>query len=118
MVNFIKYSVIGLLNTIIHWVVFLIFYTLDFKQYLCNFFGFCFAVVFSYIINSEFNFNSIFSIKNFGLFFFLMGTLSFSIGWFAGNLDLFPFYTLLISSILSLFFGYFFSKYLVFKVSE
>ena len=118
MVQFIKYSIIGLLNTLVHSVVFLIFYNFYFKQYLCNFFGFCSAVVFSYSINSIYNFDSKISIKNFILFFCLMGSLNFSVGWLAAKLDLFPFYTLLISSILSLFFGYFLSKYLVFKVVE
>lgn len=118
MLVIVKYITIGLLNTFIHWFVFSTLYSMEIKQYLCNLVGFCCAIIFSYIVNSKYNFQSKQSIKNFSLFFCLMGALNFSIGWLADKLDLFPFYTLLISSILSLFFGYFLSKYLVFKVVE
>ena len=32
-----KYSLIGVLNTFIHWVVFFVLYQAEFKQYMCNF---------------------------------------------------------------------------------
>ena len=89
---------------------------MEFKQYFSNFTGFFCAVIFSYLINSKFNFRSKKSIKNFGLFFICMGSLNLGIGGLADKLDILPFYTLLTSSILSLFFGYILSKYLVFKV--
>lgn len=118
MMEIIKYGVIGLINTFIHWLVFGVFYLIDFKQYLCNFLGFFCAVIFSYITNAKFNFKSKQSIANFILFFCLMGSLNLGVGAIADKLDLFPIGTLLTSSILSLFLGFFLSKYLVFSVTK
>lgn len=113
---FIKYIFVGVLNTVVHWVVFYGLYILNVKQYLGNFIGFCCAVIFSYIINAKYNFQSKQSLRGFSLFFCLMGGLNLGVGGLADNLNLLPFYTLVISSGLSLFFGYILSRYFVFKV--
>lgn len=115
MIRLIKYGLIGLINTFIHWSIFGVLYFLGFKQYLCNFIGFFFAVIFSYMTNAKFNFKSEHSVKKFILFFCLMGYLNLGIGSIADKLELFPLLTLIISSMLSLFLGYFLSKYFVFK---
>lgn len=112
---FIKYIFIGFLNTALHWFVFYILYMRGLKQLFCNFFGFCCAVVFSYIINSKFNFNSKQSLSNFGLFFLFMSMLNLSLGKLADNLKLLPFFTLILTSSLSLVLGYLLSKNIVFK---
>ncbi|OEC89284.1 GtrA family protein [Acinetobacter sp. YK3] len=116
--NFTKYIIFGGVNTIVHWFIFFLLHTFYFKQYICNFIGFCCAVVSSYIINAKYNFKSKQSFKNFSLFFCLMGGVNLSIGRFADSLEFYPFYTLLVSSLLSLFIGYFFSKYFVFKENK
>lgn len=67
-------------------------------------------------MNTKYNFNSRQSIRNFGLFFCLMGGLNLGVGGLADNLNLLPFYTLVISSGLSLFIGYILSRYFLFKV--
>ncbi|KYQ84574.1 hypothetical protein AWW72_07955 [Acinetobacter sp. NRRL B-65365] len=118
MLGVIRYGLIGSVNTVIHWVVFFGLYFFDFKQYLSNFIGFFCAVIFSYIINARYNFHSKQSLKNFILFFCLMGGLNLSIGGCADSLDFYPIFTLLVSSLLSLFIGYFLSKYFVFKESS
>ncbi|MDU2406859.1 MAG: GtrA family protein [Acinetobacter junii] len=113
---FVKYVFIGLLNTVIHWIVFYWLYILNVKQYLGNFIGFCCAVIFSYIMNAKYNFQSKQSLKKFSLFFCLMSTLNLGMGGLADYLNLLPFFTLVVSSGLSFFVGYIVSKYFVFKV--
>lgn len=117
MMVFIKYGIVGIFNTCIHWLFFYIFYSIKIEQSLCNFLGYCFAVIFSYTTNAKYNFKLKINIKDFVLFFFLMGGLSLGIGSLADKLSIFPLYTLIISSILSLFLGYLLSRYLVFKVT-
>ncbi|MDM1335413.1 GtrA family protein [Acinetobacter pseudolwoffii] len=116
MLGIIRYGLIGGVNTIIHWFVFFILYFFEIKQFLCNLIGFCCAVIFSYSLNAQFNFKSKKTIKKFGLFFCIIGSLNLGIGGLADKLSITPFYTLLSSSILSFFIGYILSKYLVFKV--
>lgn len=118
MVVFFKYLSIGFCNTLIHWSVFFLLFEFNFRQYFCNFIGFFFAVVFSYIANSEFTFNSNKSIRTFALFFFFMGFLNITIGFLADNLDLSPICTLIITTSLSIFLGYLFSRYFVFKEAK
>lgn len=118
MSNFYIYCLIGIFNTIIHWSIFLIFYFLEVKQFFCNFLGFCCAVFFSYIVNSNVNFKSKKSMKKFGLFFLIMGWVNLAVGGLADKFSMFPIYTLVVTTILSLFLGYYISKYLVFKVGE
>lgn len=118
MLSLVKYGLIGILNTLIHWFIFYCLFYLGVKQYLCNFIGFLCAVTFSYIINEKFNFKSKGSLINFGLFFLIMGGINLGVGILADKFNVFPIYTLVISSISSLFLGFFLSKYLVFKVNE
>ncbi|WP_104483921.1 GtrA family protein [Acinetobacter indicus] len=115
MIHFLRYSFIGLINTAIHCLVFYILYFFDFKQYICNFLGFSCAVIFSYFMNVKYNFKASQSIKNFMLFYLLMGTLSLIIGYSADYFSLYPLYTLILSSVVSLVLGYTLSKYFVFR---
>lgn len=116
MLGVVRYGLIGLFNTAIHWVVFFVLYFFNVKQYLSNFIGFCCAVIFSYIMNAKYNFQSKQSLKKFSLFFCLMSTLNLGMGGLADYLNLLPFFTLVVSSGLSFFVGYIVSKYFVFKV--
>lgn len=113
--SILNYSVIGLINTAIHWSIFSVFYYVGLKQYLCNIMAFSCAVLFSYCINAKYNFKARQSIKNFMLFYLLMGTLSLIIGYSADYFSLYPLYTLILSSAVSLVLGYTLSKYFVFR---
>lgn len=113
--SILNYSAIGLINTIIHWSIFSIFYYVELKQYLCNIIAFSCAVIFSYCMNAKYNFKARQSIKNFILFYLLMGTLSLIIGYSADYFFLYPLYTLILSSAVSLALGYTLSKYFVFR---
>lgn len=56
---FAKYTPIGILNTLIHWVVFAVcLYGLHTNQALANFAGFVIAASFSFFANARFTFNA------------------------------------------------------------
>lgn len=113
---FSKYAAIGVLNTMIHWVVFSVcVYALDTGQALANFGGFVVAVSFSFFANARFTFNSSTTTMRYMLYVGFMGTLSAAIGWEADNVGLPPLVTLIIFSAISLVCGFIYSKFIVFR---
>lgn len=79
---FAKYTSIGVINTLIHWVVFAIcIYALYTGQALGNFAGFVVAVSFSFFANARFTFKSSTSTIRYMLYVGFMGTLSAVVGW-------------------------------------
>lgn len=113
---FSKYAIIGVLNTIIHWVVFAVcVYGLDAGQALANFGGFVVAVSFSFFANARFTFKSSSTTLRYMLYVGFMGTLSAAIGWEADKVGLPPLVTLVIFSAISLVCGFIYSKFIVFR---
>ncbi|HHO9847703.1 TPA: GtrA family protein [Escherichia coli] len=112
----IKYASIGVINTLIHWVVFAIcIYTLHTNQALANFAGFVVAVSFSFYANAKFTFNSTTTTLRYMLYVGFMGTLSAAVGWAADICILPPLVTLIAFSAISLVCGFIYSKYIVFR---
>ena len=109
------YSAIGVLNTALHWVVFLILNSLGFLQTYCNLAAFAVASTFSYYMNSRFNFKKKAKGKTYFLFVIGLGALSLLIGGCADKFNLNGFVTLIVFSTLSLILGFIYSKYIVFK---
>ena len=113
---FIKYCLIGLLNTALHWASFFIGYVVfDWTQSLSNLVAFLCAVHLSYYLNSKFNFNRPLTGKGYLWFVGLMSLLSFSIGGVADLYQGWPILTLIVFSGSSMVLGYLFSKYIVFR---
>ncbi len=113
---FSKYAAIGVLNTLIHWVVFAVFvYALETGQALANFGGFVVAVSFSFFANARFTFKSSTTTVRYMLYVGFMGTLSAAIGWEADNVAMSPLLTLIIFSVISLICGFIYSKFIVFR---
>lgn len=113
--NFIKYLLIGILNTSIHWAVFYFLFFLDFSQSVANLVAFFVAVSFSYLINAKYNFNLKPRVKNYFLFLLGMGVVNFLIGKLADFYNFASILTLFLTSTLSLALGFTFSKFFVFK---
>ncbi|CAD5355996.1 bactoprenol-linked glucose translocase (flippase); CPS-53 (KpLE1) prophage [Enterobacter cancerogenus] len=113
---FAKYTSIGVINTLIHWVVFAIsiyvFYT---GQALANFAGFVVAVSFSFFANARYTFKSSTTTMRYMLYVGFMGTLSAAVGWFADKSGLAPIITLIVFSAISLVCGFIYSKFIVFR---
>ncbi len=106
----------GVLNTLIHWGVFFLAYSVfNASQALGNFIAFCVAVSFSFFANARFTFKSNASVKRYLLFVSFMGTLSALIGWGADALGALPIITLVFFSAVSLVLGFVYSRYIVFR---
>ncbi|MDY0270907.1 MAG: GtrA family protein [Advenella sp.] len=115
-VLFSKYFLIGVLNTLIHWgVFFLVYAVLGANQAVSNFVAFCIAVTFSFFVNAKFTFKSNASLRRYLLFVSFMGALSILVGWGADALGALPIITLVFFSGVSLFLGFIYSRYIVFK---
>lgn len=116
MIFFFKYSIIGLLNTLLHMSVFLVLnYFFSVNQAVSNVVAFLIAVTFSYIVNSKYNFKSKYDIKKYMYFVVIMGVISFGIGFISDQNQINPFITMIIFTLISLILGFFLSKYYIFK---
>lgn len=113
---FAKYTSVGVLNTLIHWVVFAVcIYGLHTNQALANFSGFVMAVSFGFYANAKFTFNASTNTLRYMLYVGFMGTLSAAVGWAADACGLPPLVTLVTFSAISLVCGFIYSKYIVFR---
>lgn len=113
---FARYTSIGVINTLIHWVVFAIciyvFYT---GQALANLLGFVVSVSFSFFANAKFTFKSSTSTMRYILYIGFMGSLSTFVGWSAEMSGMAPIITLIVFSAISLVCGFIYSKFIVFR---
>lgn len=113
---FLKYCSIGVVNTALHWLIFgLCFTLLNLNQSTANLTAFLVAVTFSFFMNAKFTFNQAPTGLKYILFTVFMGFLSYITGLISDKLSLHPILTLLSFSIISLAFGYLYSKWIVFK---
>ncbi|MHA0998551.1 GtrA family protein [Enterobacter ludwigii] len=113
---FTKYASVGVLNTLLHWIVFSIcIYVLSTSQALANFIGFIVAVSFSFFVNAKFTFSTHASASRYFLYVTIMGALSALVGWSSDRLHIQPIVTLIAFSGISLVCGFIFSKFIVFR---
>ena len=112
--TFRKYVLVGILNTVIHWLSFLILFEFLTAQSTSNFIAFLIAVTFSFFMNSEFTFKSKRSFGRYVSFITCMSIVSFFTGYMADKMALPIILTLVIFSFLSLVCGYYYSKLFVF----
>lgn len=113
---FAKYTSIGVINTLIHWVVFaLCLYGLNTNQALANFSGFVIAVSFSFFANARFTFNTPTTTMRYMFYVGFMGSLSATVGWIADMCVFPPLVTLVVFSTISLICGFIYSKYIIFR---
>lgn len=113
--QFSRYSLIGLFNTALHWLVFAIVVSLGFSQTLANGLGFITAVTGSYLLNSKITFKKAPNKKGYGYFVMGMGSISVLVGSLGDFFQWPGLLTLVIFSFISLTLGFFWSKWVVFK---
>lgn len=111
-----KYFSIGVINTIIHWIIFSgCFILLNINQSISNLLAFIIAVTFSFFMNAKFTFNKRPTGIRYILFAFFIGGLSFMTGRLEDQFSIKPIITLIAFSLLSFTLGFLYSKYVVFK---
>ncbi len=114
--GFSRYLLIGILNTFIHWTVFVaLCLGWQAPQSLANAAGFIAAGSFSFYANALYTFNAQLSWSGYLLFISLMGGLSFVVGHIADLRQTPLLVTLVVSSGLGLSLGYCCSRYLIFR---
>lgn len=112
---FVRYSLVGIVNTLIHWVVFSALYMNGYHQSLSNFTAFCVAVTFSFFANAKWTFNSEATTVKYILYVLFMGAMAAAVGWYADYLSLNPVITLVSFSFVSLLCGFIYSKLIIFS---
>ncbi|MGC0835151.1 GtrA family protein [Pantoea agglomerans] len=112
---FARYMTIGVLNTLIHWVVFAICIKNDQSQSVSNFIAFCVAVTFSFFANAKWTFKSDATTFRYMMYVFFMGAVATLIGASADRLHINPVATLVVFSAVSLVCGFLYSKYIIFR---
>lgn len=116
---FLRYFSVGVVNTLIHWAIFgVLMMTTDLTQAVANVAGFFCAVTFSFFANSYFTFDKKPSTKGYLLFFVFMGVVAFVIGRVSDRFAFSEWVTLMVFSMISLVFGFVYSKYIVFRKEE
>jgi len=112
---FARYASVGVINTLIHWMVFTVLYTEGQTQSLSNFAAFCFAVTFSFFANAKWTFRAEATTIRYLLYLFFMGGMASGVGLYADRTHANPMVTLIVFSLISLICGFIYSKFIVFK---
>ncbi|WLG26000.1 GtrA family protein [Pseudomonas lurida] len=111
-----RYATVGVLNTAVHWLVFLLtFYVIGFEQSVSNFIAFCVAVSFSFVVNARFTFKRKATGVMYVAYIVFMGCLSLLVGAISDFFQFIPLMTLIVFSVVSLVVGFLFSKFIIFR---
>lgn len=113
--KFISYFKIGILNTSVHWIIFLFLFHLTIPQSISNLVAFLIAMSLSFVLNAKYTFDKKATVKGYFLFAIFMALLSYFCGYIGDILKLNPIITLVVFSGLSLVIGFLYSKLVVFK---
>lgn len=113
--KFISYFKIGILNTGVHWVIFLTLFNFSISQSISNLIAFLVAMSLSFVLNAKYTFDKKATVKGYFLFATFMALLSYLCGYLGDTLKLNPIITLILFSGVSLVIGFLYSKLVVFK---
>ncbi|MCU4359311.1 GtrA family protein [Acinetobacter ursingii] len=116
MLNFFKYNFIGIFNSSIHWLSYLVCtYYLAFSSMTSNLISFFLAASTSYILNSKFNYHTQMTKSRYFKFLLIMGTLSYTIALTFYLLEINNIIMLISYTLISILFGFFLTKNWVFE---
>ncbi|WP_343463826.1 GtrA family protein [Pantoea sp.] len=112
---FARYASVGVINTLIHWMVFTVLYTAGQTQAISNFAAFCLAVTFSFFANAKWTFSAEATAMRYLLYLIFMGAMASGVGLYADRNNANPVITLIVFSAISLVCGFIYSRFVVFK---
>ena len=116
--RFLKFGIVGLANTTIHWCVFfVVFYALPI-QAVSNVAGFLCAVTFSFFANARYTFKGRASVRRYLAYVTGMGMISLLIGLYGDWAQTWPVVTLLLSSGSGLCLGYFVARFVLLEKGQ
>lgn len=116
--QFITYCLIGLLNTAIHFLAFILFLKIVPYQTISNLLGFCLGLCFSFFMNSYFTFKEKPNVKKFIKMVLTSGGLAFFFGFLGDSFQFSPFVTFGLYIIINPIIGFLLTKYYVFSSSD
>lgn len=117
--EFSTYAVVGVANTLIHWQLFYILSTAaEWSQAASNVTAFCVAATFSFYVHALYTFEAGASVRRYLSYVCCMGVASFVVGHYADVWKLHGLVTVASFSLLSLFCGFFFSRFILFRERE
>lgn len=108
---FAKYVTVGVANTLVHAIVFFIGILL-LSQSLANLLAFFVSASFSFFANAKFTFKASPKKWKYLSYLFLMGGLSYFVGYFCAYLSIAPIFTFILHCFLSLILGFLLSKFI------
>ena len=111
----IKFSLIGLANTSVHWSIFMLLYNITTYQSISNLCGFLCAATFSFYMNATYTFEATKSLQRYILFMIFMALFNYAIGFVSDTFNMYPLYALIISSALGFAINFFFMNKFIFK---
>lgn len=106
---------VGVINTLIHWLIFAICVEYGLQQSQSNFIAFCVAVTFSFFANAKWTFSSEATTIRYMMYVLFMGMVAVLIGSYADRMKVNPVVTLIVFSATSLVCGFIYSKYIIFR---
>lgn len=110
-----RYSLVGVANTAVHWIVFALLFMLGLNQATSNGLAFLVAASLSYVLNAHYTFDKKPHKKGYAFFVLSMGLVSIWVGWL-GDVFAWPaILTLVLFSLISLVLGFAWSKWVIFK---
>ncbi len=112
--KFLKYVIVGLLNTAVHWACFFVLTELVLGQGFANLLAFVVSVTVSFFVNARFTFNARTSTFRYISYVSFLGCLAFAVGVFAETVNAPRLTTLVGFSTVSLVVGFLLSKFFVF----
>ena len=113
--SLLSYSVVGVVNTLVHWCVFLgLVFAFSLAQGTANLLAFACAVTVSFILNARFTFKSALRIRKYIMYVLFMGALSYGVGTIAQVANFHPFVTLVVFTAVSFLIGFLYSRFVVF----
>lgn len=113
---FLRYVSVGVVNTALHWLIFLVLHkSAGWPQSWSNLGAFCAAASFSYCANALYTFKATMSGVRYALFVSFMGALSLGVGHLADVVGLPALVTLIGFSAISLLVGFVFSSLFIYR---
>ena len=115
---FVRYTSVGVINTLLHWLVFAILFFAGASQTIANLAAFCVAVTFSFFDNARWTFKAQATTVRYVLYVIFMGAMAAGVGKLADRAHINPVITLVAFSAISLVFGFIYSRFIVFRVKK
>lgn len=112
---FSKYTLIGVLNTAVHWGIFYIVLAFYSSQALANIIGFTVAVTVSFVLNAKYNFSSKMTLYKYIIYVAFLGSMAVLLGFVADKFAVPSIITLIVFSAISLVVGFLYSHFIVFR---